>query len=108
MLEQLDTALNATGYPFKIYGWSSAAGQETWGTYTPENAGDLLANNRHVEGATYFFIDLYTRDSSAVPRRKVEAALSSLCCAWRLTNTQYESDTGMIHFSWRCGFRGAF
>lgn len=106
MQDRLKEALETTGFPFAKYGWSEGPKSETWGVYSAENGRDLAADNMHVESATWFVVDLYTRESGPLPRRRVEAALNGLRCAWRLSSVDYENDTGYIHFKWRCALRG--
>lgn len=105
MPSRFETALASTGYAFRHWAWSHAPGGDygVWREYSGE---DLEADNVHAEQGTRCYVHLFTRDDSSAPRRKVEAALTSLRAAWRLESTQYEEDTGYIHFEWRVGLRG--
>ena len=102
---RLVSALEAPGYPFAHFGWSRAP-EGTYGVWTEESGGDLLADNVHAERATRFSVDLYTRDGSSTPRDAVEAALNGLRCAWKLDSVLYEADTGLVHYFWRVGLYG--
>lgn len=99
MRNRLEAALSATGYAFAHYGWSHAPAGD-YGVFGEDRGDDFVAGDRHVEHGTSCFVTLYTRDDGPLPRRKVEEALNTLRCPWRLNAVLYERDSGYIHFEW--------
>lgn len=105
MAGRLETALAATGYEFRHYGWSHAPAGD-FGVWGEDYARDLVADGVHAERGTRCFVALYTRDDSAAPRAAVEAALNGLRAPWKLNAVIYEADTGYIHFEWLVSMLG--
>lgn len=104
-VKDLETALQATGYPFAHYAWSSAP-KDDYGVFAEENGADLGGDNTHIERGTEGTIDLFTRDDTTAPRDAVEAALNGLRIPWRLNSIQYEDSTGFIHYEWEWAIYG--
>lgn len=98
-LNDLDTALNATGYSFAHHAWSHAPAGD-YGVYAEDEGDDFLADGGHAEKATQGTVDLFTRNDTATPRETIEAALDGLNVPWYLNTIQYEDDTGYIHYEW--------
>ncbi len=105
MLEQLRETLEATGFSWAHHGWSKAPAGD-YGVYFEGQGDDLGVDNIHGETGTTAYVNLFTRDDSTAPRRKVEAALNGLKMPWLLNSVQFEEDTGYIHFEWQVGLLG--
>lgn len=99
MLDDLKAALDATGYSFAHFGWSKAPDGD-YGVYAEDSSNDLHADNRHAEHAVQGTVDYFTRDDSGAAKIVIEAALESIPCAYYLNSTQFEEDTGFIHYEW--------
>lgn len=100
MPDKLQEALDATGYRFAPYGWSHSPSGD-YGTFAPDGANDLYANDSHAEKAIEGTVDYFTRDATGTPQAVIEAALESIeGCAWYLNSVQFEDSTGYIHFEW--------
>lgn len=108
MLQRLKTALDATGFLFSHYGWTRTARATTgdFGVYAETGAEDLLANGEHIESALVLSLDYFTHNDSDLPRKTIEAALSSLGAAWSLISIGYDEDTGYIHYNWSVSLYG--
>ena len=106
-INDLKTALLATGYKFAHHAWSKAP-QGDYGVFAEEGASDLIANGEHVERGVTGYIDYFTRDDSGTPQKKIETALRSLRIPWRVNSISYENDTGYIHYEWTWGIYGDF
>lgn len=98
-MDELETALNATGYSFAHYGWSHAPTGD-YGVYAEDGAEDFEADGRHAEKATECTVDLFTRNDSTGPREAIESALEAFNAPWYLNTVQFEDDTGYIHYEW--------
>lgn len=105
MLEDLVTALEATGFDFAHHAWSKAP-EGDYGTYSEQSGNDLTADSIHAERGTEGYIEYYTRDDTSTPRTTIEAALNGLGIPWYLNTVQYENDTGYIHYEWGFGVYG--
>lgn len=100
MLEQLKTALDATGLPFAFAAWSEAPTGD-YGVYTPDGANDLEADDTHAEQAITGTVDYFTRSDGTAAKNAIEAALDSVeGLAWALNSVQYERDSGYLHLEW--------
>lgn len=99
MLEGLKAALDATGLPFAHFGWSKAPSGD-YGVYAEDGANDLQAGNIHAEKLAEGTVDYYTRDDTLAAQPIIETALTAAGCAWYLSSTQLEEDTGYIHLEW--------
>lgn len=98
-MDELETALNATGYSFAHYGWSHAPAGD-YGVYAEDGAEDFSADGHHAEKATECTVDLFTRDDSQTPKQTIENALEAFNAPWYLNTVQFEDDTGYIHYEW--------
>lgn len=98
-LNDIKTALTATGYKFAHYAWSRAPDGD-YGVYAEDGANDLNADGEHAEKALQGTVDYFTRDDTGTPKATIEAALEGLNVPWYLNTIQYEDDTGYIHYEW--------
>lgn len=98
-LDDIKTALNATGYAFAHYAWSRAPAGD-YGVYSEDGENVLFADDGHKETALQGTVDYFTRDDTQTPRETIEAALDALNVPWYLNGVQYEEDTGYIHYEW--------
>ena len=98
-MDEMITALTATGYSFAHFGWSTAP-EGDYGVYAEDGANDLIANGRHTERILQGTVDYFTRDDSGAPKTAIETALDGAGIAWYLNSVQLESDTGYIHYEW--------
>lgn len=98
-LNDIKTALTATGYKFAHYAWSRAPAGD-YGVYAEDGANDLNADGEHAEKALQGTVDYFTRDDTGTPKATIEAALEGLNVPWYLNTIQYEDDTGYIHYEW--------
>ncbi len=63
-------------------------------------SGSQFANGRKDLALITGTVDLFTRELDKEPLvDAVEDALDKVC-AWRLNSTQYEEDTGLLHYEW--------
>lgn len=100
MLEQLKTALDATGLQFAFAAWSKAPSGD-YGVYTPDGATDLEADDQHAEKAITGTVDYFTRSDGGTEKALIETALDGVeGLAWSLNSVQYENDTGYLHLEW--------
>ncbi|MBQ8109693.1 MAG: hypothetical protein IJ124_06005 [Clostridia bacterium] len=99
MLDELKTALEATGLPVAHFGWSTAPAAP-YLVYGEDGANDLEAGNAHAERAVEGTVDLYTRDDTGRDIAVVESALEESGAAWYYASTQFETDTGLLHHEW--------
>lgn len=123
-MDELISALEATGYPFAHFGWSRAP-EDDYGVYAEDGANDLIAGDSHVEKAVEGTVDFFTREIDAdviyagggevyetvtgtlygwfdrLPAKTaIEYALNEARCAWYLNSVQFEPDTGYVHLEW--------
>lgn len=68
--------------------------------WAEDSADDFLADNKHVEILMSGTIDLYTAKENDPLFDGVVDALNGIPCAWYLNSTQYEDETGLIHYEW--------
>ena len=100
MLAQLKTALDATGVPFALYGWSEAPAGE-YGVVSLDGGDALHADDQHAEQASTVKVELFTRDTTGTSRTDVEAVLDCLPgCAWEADSVRLDDDSGLIHYTW--------
>lgn len=104
-MDELKTALAATGLRFAHFGWSKAPSGD-YGVYAEDGANDLIANGKHCESVLQGTVDYFTRDDSGTPKTTIEAALDGAGIAWYLNGVQLEEDTGYIHYEWVFEVRG--
>lgn len=101
MLERLDAALNATGYPFAFGAWSERP-KGDYGAYMLDQPGQLRADNDSAaEVMRAGFVDLFTHDRSAAPIIAIETALRGLGLWFQQQTPQIEPSNGLIHYEWR-------
>lgn len=105
MLNDLLNALAAANLAFAHFAWSHAP-EGDYGTYAEDNGEDLEADNLHIETGTQLWLHYFTRDASGTPRTTIEGILNALRAPWYLNSTQYENDTGYIHYEWSVGILG--
>ena len=98
-MNELESALTATGFPFAHFAWSRAPAGD-YGTYSEDGENRLAGDDRSAEKALVVYVDLFTRDDSETPRETIEAALDGIRCAWYLNTVQYEDQTRYIHYEW--------
>lgn len=98
-LSELKTALEASGYPFALYGWKNATAN-TYGVVSQDDAGSIWADGKMGEQSTIGTVDIFTKDASSAPQTAVQTILAGLDVSWYLNSVQYEDDTGYIHFEW--------
>lgn len=99
-MDRLIAALQATSLPFAHFAWAHAPAGD-YGVYAEDDDGAMYADNAHAERATRGTIDFFTRDASGAQKTAIESALAGVeACAWRHNSTQYEQDTGYIHYEW--------
>lgn len=100
MLKKLVDALNATGYPFAEYGWSTKPTGD-YGVVSADGSSQLRANNdsaaeKLLEGA----VDLFTADFGSAPLSAIENVLRTAGLSWSLEDLQFEKSTGYLHYTW--------
>lgn len=61
---------------------------------------DLTADDHHSEKALTGTIDLYTKQENDPVKDGIEQALESGGVAWYFNSSQYENETGLLHFEW--------
>ena len=96
MLDNLRTALDATGYPFAHHAWRKGSPElrGDFGIYAEDGENALFAGNHHAERAITGTVDFFSHDAS------VELL------AWYVYLIQYEDDTGYLHYTWRFEYLG--
>lgn len=100
-MNELVTALTATGYQFAHFAWAHAP-SGTYGTYSEDSENRLAGNDKTAENALVVYVNLFTKDDTQTPRTTIENALDGIPCAWYLNTVQFEQETGYIHFEWVC------
>ena len=98
-MNDLVTALTATGLQFAHFGWSKAPAGD-YGVYAEDGANDLIAGNVHRERVIEGTVDYFTRDATLACKATIETALNGCGAAWYLNSVQFENDTGYIHLEW--------
>ena len=68
--------------------------------WAEESEDDHFAGDGHEDGATTGTIDLFTKTEYDPLKKQVETALDAAGIAWYLNSTQYEDETGLIHYEW--------
>ena len=101
MFEELLALLNATGIPFKAYGWSVAP-NDLYGILSLDSGAGTIAGDQKIVGqAVEGTVDLFTKDISTTNPKLIQVVLNNLDgCAWRLNSVQFEEDTRFIHWEW--------
>lgn len=102
-MDDLVTALNATGFSFTKYAWDHAPSGD-YGVISLQYSNDFISGNSHVEKGNVYAVDYFTRDPSSTPQSTIEAALDAF--PYSLESVQYEDDTGYIHYAWSVGIYG--
>lgn len=103
-MDNLITALATTGYSFARYAWDTAPSGD-YGVVSVEGASDFVCGNKHVEKGLNCIVDYFTRDASSTPKDTIETALNAF--PYSLRSTQFEDDTGYIHYEWAVGIYGS-
>ena len=65
-----------------------------------EDANDLIAEGSRAERAVRGTTDLFTKTEDDPWKDAFEASLTAAGIAWQWLSTQFEPDTGYIHFEW--------
>lgn len=102
-MDDLITALNATGFTFAKYAWDRAP-QGNYGVVSLQSADDFVCDNEHSESGLRVYVDYFTKDASLAPKTTIESVLNDY--PFSLNSVQYESDTGYIHYEWVVGIYG--
>ena len=100
MLEDLKTALEATGLPFAHHAWAKGAPSTDHGVWAEDAENALYGDNKHAERVLQGTVDWFTRKDDGVDMAKVETALDNAGAAWYLNSVQFEDDTGFLHYEW--------
>lgn len=61
---------------------------------------DFEADGKHAEVAWQGTVDYFTRIENDETVAEIEAALTSIDCAWYMNSIQYEQETGVVHYEW--------
>lgn len=73
---------------------------ERYFVWQEDGGNDLTADNRHGERAMTGSTDLFTKIEFDPWAGALERSFSREGIAWRLRDTQYETDTGFWHYTW--------
>lgn len=98
-MQELESALIATGIPFAHYAWDKAPDGD-YGVWAEDSAAHFYTDNKMTSQSTEGTIDLFTRSDSLTGKEAIQAALNSVNCSWYLNSIQYEEDTRYIHYEW--------
>lgn len=63
----------------------------------------VSANNRHAESGFTIDVDLFTREEYDTTIDAISNLLDSYG-SWTIESVQYETDTGLIHYTWRLDY----
>ena len=74
--------------------------RERYFVWAEEDPNDLIAEGRHAERAVRGTTDLFTKLEDDPWKKAFEDSLTAAGIAWRWNSTQYEPDTGYIHYEW--------
>lgn len=102
-MDELVNALTATGYPFAHYAWSKAPDGD-YGTYSEYAENDLWADGSAQDNTLVCLVNFYTRDDTDTPRKRIQAAFGAADASWELDNVAFESESGLIHYTWTLEF----
>lgn len=69
-----------------------------------ESADDLVADGKHTERCLVGSIDLFTKTEYSARIDEIERALEQSRISYRLVSTQYEDETGFIHYEWEWSY----
>lgn len=97
-MDEILTELKKLG-AFAKYAWSHAPA-DNYGVIAMDGQNALRAGNRLGESVQEGTIDWFTRNPASAMPGSIEATLDSLGASWYLNSTQYEDDTGLIHYEW--------
>lgn len=68
---------------------------------TIDDSEDFMADMRHAESAFVIGIEFYTRDPKIESVfAGIQNALQEAAVTWRFDGVIYESETGLLHYSW--------
>lgn len=99
-VNELLEGLNSTGIRFAHFAWSHSPDENTYGVFSETDYSAQWSNNHKGEEKITGEIDLFTRDDTDAKKMLVENVLDSLGCGYKLSNIDYEDDTGFIHYTW--------
>ena len=91
----------STGFPFALYAWQQTPDVPAFGivNVVAEQGSIWADNEQHVQALTGQ-IHLFTRRAGSTDFNAVQQALKDEDISWRLSATQYESDTHLLHYTW--------
>ena len=100
-MDRLKSAIIAMGIPYAHYAFVNAPDVLTYLVYGEDGQNVFRAGGFQAEKITTGTIDLYTRDDTGTAMRTVETELNKITAfAFRLTSSQFETDSGMLHYEW--------
>ena len=77
-----------------------AVKRDRYAVWQEEDPNDLVAEGRHAERAVRGSTDFFTKAENDPWPALFEQSLTDAGIAWRWNSTQFEPDTGYIHFEW--------
>lgn len=90
-----------TGAPFALFGWQQTPDLPAWGIVTQKTeAGAIWSDDEQEEQAIRGYVSLFCRERGTLPEQ-VQAALKALGLSWRFETSDYETDTRLLHYTWR-------
>lgn len=100
--DELITALNATGIPFKDTAWANAPKTGAYGVVSFIAEGDSAhsSNVKRVR-VSHCSVDLYVRGGNGAAEQKlVEKVFHNNRLCWSLNDRLWEENKAMLHFDW--------
>lgn len=98
--EKVKTALLSVSD--KVYLFTAAGDQvPPYIVYGVDGDNNLWAGSSIVETCDSGYIDLFTRSAKDPLIQSIPAALSGAEISFYLNSTQYEEQTGLLHYEWR-------
>lgn len=68
--------------------------------WAEDGSDNLLADDSHAEQAISGTIDLYTKKENDPLMDSIERLLDGKGFGWYFNSSQYETETGLLHFEW--------
>jgi hypothetical protein len=102
-LRKFYEALNEISEALYIYHYERAEDyQLPYGVWAEQGEGDSFhAGNAKAEQTIEGVLDFYTQEEFDPLADAIQECLDGIeGCAWSWTNTQYEDETKLIHFTW--------
>ena len=102
MVNGLLNHLNAeTDIPFVFMAWSHSE-ERLYGIVTLSDQEELSTDHDSIsEKMLEGYVDVFTKEPNGTEVTQVEACLRSLGILFSMESTQYENETGFIHYEWR-------